>query len=1320
MLACSSDYQQDGSALVGWLQSPWKGREQLLTLIGSFVAIRCKMAAVNKTLPKPKTGSGKTPPAPAPKKAQPKAKVTPSPKEGPKPKPKPKCQKSSASGIPNKAYQRVWKGWSLYSGFELDKRPLPNLPQRDVVTARVPENGCVLLNFLALARDPATIDWVASLLQPGKLQFPIPHLEAHGLIERFCSKEGVTVTLFESSEGLNGFLKLNKLQQFGKDQPRQCWMLQVPTIMKVDGAVELGAHLLPIIKFAAGAKVDADALFGDELAKGPEKEEEAAEEQKEGEQETTNLPPLSTSKTDEMAPPLSEPAEAPVKVDQVPAAQPDLSAEGSVEDQPQPQGESMNQVKLDSEEDQVAEHKVVSEHHPETFTCLEVDDREEPWFRDFWAPPQEADNWEEVLIAQYDLLDLQLVEELRHLREIWWSPPIIANVDRFCWRMMQGPRPEVAEERAGNRKQADKYTAGDLGIDVLFKPRVQPGFIEPPVYEGPMTTDHSFPLFPPRPIYDGAWHPGCDVRWRSGWFAAEKPATVYRWAKLFTAPELASATLAQASKWRTQCAYVPRTGDRGSVLAAGTIVSRDQMGEEFEEGDVLTMHKRRYVVRAKWWTMSNGNGVVAKKLLHLEMADYSFEAGCTALISDTAAALSPFARADPSARVERQLSKPPTGQLEMKLGYSQLLSRAGDAAQPMAVVARTDAAMHKWEEPAMQPYLVERYISRVMTASDERGWGYGGGKGYNWGYCYSCGKNPPGQFPGRLCKGGCAGCTKAARMATYGYQVVKPGGCVYPGVVQNVGQFPPIKSSVETIATAETLKGVPLTKEALRALPMEQQPAARLGGIGFGGVYPFSFAKGAGVLGAGLAYRAFRAVDITVDERVFEHASQNMWLLAPGFSLPKEPWSKMQWLQSMPTRRRKPLLRAMKAREERGEPHRHYARFNPIVKDEHALYGGVVDGMVTAEAVEAVPRIIFAPHEETHLDAGRYLKPLVPELKKVWHVDNWLFYASAKPEVLDAWVNRINGAESYFCADYSAFERSHSPASWKFMEGMYRQIYPGAEPEFWQALEAWRKPSGVKKMPKFDARVEFKCQCMNASGRDDTSLSNAMLNGVGLALSFAAALAGKDILEVGVEDIRRASELCDIAVMGDDSMVACRFDIEQYREQILSNLRRFGFVVKAVTTPFLHDVTFLGMMPYPVAGKLYWGPTIGRRMFKAFWQHDPKGNLPAWTHGTAQQLALNACVPIVADCAEQVKRILQGKKATKVEAVTEGYGSAWTLRTAATPSYDESTLRWLEARYPGLTADAIRRDVRRIRAVERLPALIRLETTDMAFACDDM
>lgn len=1301
------------------------GSEQRLATPEWLRGIALNMASVLTTKQKPNQTKGKpswlakqnpkAPKALGPSKGPPDtlaaeksaAKGGKGPKAG---KPEGECPPTAPAGVEsqttpvNRAYNKVWEQYWAVAGLEVDKRAGAENKRRDAIAEKVPSGGCLLLSFLALARDTKTLEWVEGLIRSKgqKLVLPISKDQAVVLIERFCILEGVQVSVYEARDDGKGYIKRKYIQDFGCGHSRAVTFLRVPTIFPdPKGVIVCGHHMLPVRKLDFEKPIPSEWLFKD---LGPTYGTTNPSGQGSSTAKPASCPNEDTCSSSTAV--CAEPAAVVPPVYSTGQAQAIIAMGLGQESNPEEIGVSS------------AGLMCVAEVPAPEVNRRVADDKS--------CENREADT--EMLEAWVDLMSMEEIAK-RNL--------VVAE-----YRRAKRDRRRERESLRGYNDRRSLLKGELVGLpDLDFYRSLSVHRRD--MHEltlkaiGPISCPN-YPKFEHRPVYDGFWEPGCSVRWRSGWSAVCKPTVTHRFAALFQAPHLCSATLEQASKWLDQCWYVPYTGGPLFAHGSGHLIGNGQRAEKFEEGDVLRLHGRRYCVRAKWWAMSNvevsrvgwehddlSGHLIAKKLYSLELAEEGLFAGCSDGILESTHLRWLVARCDPQATVERPTPTFPTEEVDMKVGYGLMLMRAPNSAQPLATVVRNDAAMRRWKrgDGATAPHMAERTIAALVQASDEDGWGYSGGQKYDWGYCYSCGSNPPGKFPGRLCKNhACVNGTKAARMATYGYQVVKPGSIVYPGVIQNVGQFPPLKSTVETMATPKTLSGIPLDKEALRSMPMDEQPAARLGGIGFGGAIPFSYAKGPGILGAALAYRAFRDVDVSVDPLVFPKISQFNWLLMPGFCLPKQEWELDYWLGSMPARRRKPLRQAHERRVHRGEDHKDYELFSPFVKDEHALYGGVLEGMVTSEVLEAIPRTIFAPHDETHLDAGRYLKPLVGDLKDVWHSENWLFYASCKPETLDGWLNQagVKGARSYFCSDYSAFERSHSHHSWDYMEGIYRQIYPHADPQFWKALKAWRVPKGKKKMPKFDTVVEFKAECMNASGRDDTGLSNAILNGMALAFSFSAALSGKTVLEVGVDEIRRASELVKIAVMGDDSLVACSFDVEPYRDVVLRELKRFGFVVKAVVTPNLHDVTFLGMMPYPVNGRFYWGPTIGRRMYKAFWQHDPKGNLPAWTHGAAQQLALNACVPIVSDCAERVRELLKGKKATKIAPENEGYGSAWTLRTSATPKYDDTTLQWLCLRYPGLELPAIRRDLKTISQVSRLPALIRLTTTDIAFSLDEM
>lgn len=493
-----------------------------------------------------------------------------------------------------------------------------------------------------------------------------------------------------------------------------------------------------------------------------------------------------------------------------------------------------------------------------------------------------------------------------------------------------------------------------------------------------------------------------------------------------------------------------------------------------------------------------------------------------------------------------------------------------------------------------------------------------------------------------------------------------------------------------------------------------------MGGIGLSGAIPFISPKGARILSEAIQYRVFAVTGSHVSPGIFQKAmSFTNDLLDTFLTGEATPMSTWEWICSMPSRRRKQLIRALRQYEERGEFHAHFTRIQAFVKTEKLPYFGVVNGVYSPDFQKYVARLIQAPHDETHLVAGPYLKPLVGRLKEVWSYSNWLFYASVDPHKLDLWLNRNRCADSWFWADYSFFDATYSPEAWRMIESFYATIYPEAPPEFWMVLDAWRKPQGHIKCHKDDTVIKYDAPVMNASGRDDTALANALFNGIALALSIAAALSGKTVFELNDADVRLARELVNIAVVGDDSLVALRCDVAPIAGAICSNLRLFGLVVKSEWSYRLCDVTFLGQMPYPAAGNLYWGPTLGRRLYKAYWQEEPVGNLPAWVLGVAKQMLLYRHVPILYDMAQRITALLPGGKVT---AFKHDPNRVWASRTAETPHYDASTLNWLADRYEehGLSVAQIRADILTVTRVDRLPAVVRLHTTEVALTVDDL
>lgn len=489
------------------------------------------------------------------------------------------------------------------------------------------------------------------------------------------------------------------------------------------------------------------------------------------------------------------------------------------------------------------------------------------------------------------------------------------------------------------------------------------------------------------------------------------------------------------------------------------------------------------------------------------------------------------------------------------------------------------------------------------------------------------------------------------------------------------------------------------------------------------GAIPFIPSGGQRPLAEAILYRVFKALPRTISDQAFLRARScvRTRVLLLDLLEPGQPMAVWDWLKSMPVaRRRKQLIKAWKEMLDRGEMHSKADRISAFVKSELMPYFAQRPEGPDARQATYVARLIQAPHDETHVVAGPYLKPVLRRLKEVWNWQNWIFYAAVSPDALDDWVNSHRFAVSWFESDYSAFDATYSRQAWEMLEEIYRMIYPDAPEEFWKVLEIWRAPHGVCRVRKEDVRIEYQAEVCNASGRDDTALANALLNGIVLAISFAAALAGKAVWEVEEKDLMMASELCAIAVVGDDSLVACNFDVSEYEATIRENIATFGLIVKSKVSHDLCDMTFLGMMAYPVAGNLYWGPTIGRRLYKAFWQAEPCGHLPAWVKGVCTQLRLYANVPILYDLSRKCLELLPTK--TPVTRQLADEHQVWKAKETQAPEWDETTVAWLCRRFRdyGMTPAMFSRDLETIKTITRLPAVAYLEVPLMACCVEDL
>jgi hypothetical protein len=482
-----------------------------------------------------------------------------------------------------------------------------------------------------------------------------------------------------------------------------------------------------------------------------------------------------------------------------------------------------------------------------------------------------------------------------------------------------------------------------------------------------------------------------------------------------------------------------------------------------------------------------------------------------------------------------------------------------------------------------------------------------------------------------------------------------------------------------------------------------------LAGIGCSGARPMVSARSAYNQSKALLGRVFRLPSEREWGRgpkpgTWKWAAQFVDYLLPDFRTSK--MSVEDWIASMPARRRSPLKRAAERYRQSGW-RRSYEKFSSFVKTELLPGFGKSDVELT-RLTGMIDRLIQGPADETHVIAGPYLKPLVYALKKIWGPDSAIFYGSAGPEALHKFLEEklIDGARQYFWCDFSMYDNTHSEESWEFMAKLYRRAGIH-DSDFWRVFEAWKAPRGTIGPFKYQARV------MNASGRDDTALANGILNGFATYLSVAAAWLEIELEELTPAMLAPLKSIIVLSVCGDDSLGSIPPMPEEFmigfRKRVAQNIAKFGFEAKLETSTRLCDAVYLGMRPYPVAGRWFWGKTIGRATYKMGWVVK-KDNADAMAHitGIADMHCLcSRHVPVLSDLAAKIVELRKGAKRTPIT-IDPDRPWEWTLKGEV--EYDYSTLEHVATTYTrkGVTVrvDDVLDLIKKIRAIERLPQVL--------------
>jgi len=243
---------------------------------------------------------------------------------------------------------------------------------------------------------------------------------------------------------------------------------------------------------------------------------------------------------------------------------------------------------------------------------------------------------------------------------------------------------------------------------------------------------------------------------------------------------------------------------------------------------------------------------------------------------------------------------------------------------------------------------------------------------------------------------------------------------------------------------------------------------------------------------------------------------------------------------------------------------------------------------------------------------GPLIRSILHFVEAEYSIDKEVAYASGRtPEELHWWLNDKVNLRGEFKnqfslaveCDYSMFDSTITKPCLDFMYEFYQRIFHDSgvlvdQKLFnyvWSVLE---RPHG------YVGGVEYSSPPCNASGRDDTSLINFIMNQVVLRLSLVSAMKGvslEDLLDSPNAD-REFGNFIRAIFLGDDSLALIKDPINL---KLFSSLvQRFGFKATVKIHEVAWRMVFLAHRPMPSmkdgVSTLVWAPVLGRLLYKAF------------------------------------------------------------------------------------------------------------------------
>lgn len=353
-------------------------------------------------------------------------------------------------------------------------------------------------------------------------------------------------------------------------------------------------------------------------------------------------------------------------------------------------------------------------------------------------------------------------------------------------------------------------------------------------------------------------------------------------------------------------------------------------------------------------------------------------------------------------------------------------------------------------------------------------------------------------------------------------------------------------------------------------------------------------------------------------------------------------------------------------------------------------------------------RLIANPTLESHIALGPHMRPILHLYKEACSYKHCLFYASVSPDKMQCWLNQFNpryndvvdvdegadeaqyqmvdiehsgktfstkaktyGVEDVLPAlptyphsklivmnDYSMMDNSYSEEAWHFIRWLYRSVGFPRRGRIARIWDLWCKPH-IRVVLHNGEKHNVHPGAVNASGRDDTGLANALINGTLSVLGWLAALnkheggepSMRGVLAMDEQLVAKFDSYFKIAIVGDDQMAVVPTFMRDQVAIVADIAARGGFQCKLTTTEDIRSAIFLAKRPVPIAvyrqgewrHELRWTSVVGRMLYKSAWQRLPNNRSAAWMKGKAfMQLLLDGHMPIVRACFKATLSCLEG------------------------------------------------------------------------------